>query len=341
MISPAEISKTGIFFITGRPRSGTTLLWALFDAHPNIIIPYECTFIVDFYPKYGHCKNWDKKILESFFNDLIKQPLLSFWNLDKLAFREKILSLPPGINYSYICKYVYLQFESLMPKENVMFIGDKNPIHTIHMKRLSGIFPEAKFIHITRDFKDQIASMLNVNFEKPVLSSLAYRWKYFNKTALSFAAKNPDKVFFIKYEDLVQNPKKIMKDTFRFLDIPYSMQIFEFYKIRDHFIKTYTKENVEKYHKELFQPINPSRIGIWKKTLTRKNIKKIEAVIDKHAAIFGYDRMFPKTGFGDKLISIPGKIFGMSYYFIYRTIYWLPVSVKRKMILSMDRSLKK
>jgi hypothetical protein len=336
-----EIKEVGIFFITGRPRSGTTLLRALFDAHTNISIPYECSFIIDFYPKYGACKNWNKKKKDSFLEDLMNQPLFSFWNLDQNLLLEKFYALPESIDYNFICKFICLQFNSLMPKQNILYIGDKNPIYTIHIKRLSKIFPEAKFIHITRDYKDQISSMLNVNFEKPLLSSLAYRWNYFNKIAREFSKKNHDKIFFVKYEELASDPEQMMLKIIQFLDITFERSIFEFYKSKDAFDKMYSKEKVELYHKELFRPINTSRIGIWVKNINENELEKIEAVIGQNAELNGYERKNANTNPFHFLTSILGIVYGRSYYFIYNIIYRLPLNLKRKIILSLDRSLKK
>lgn len=48
-----NIADTPFIFIVGRPRSGTTLLRTLYDAHPNVNIPPECQFVVNLYGKYG------------------------------------------------------------------------------------------------------------------------------------------------------------------------------------------------------------------------------------------------------------------------------------------------
>ena len=68
----AELSQIPFFFIVGRPRSGTTLLRTLFDAHPNVTIPPECQFIVNLYPKYGKTSNWTESLLLSFHEDLLE-----------------------------------------------------------------------------------------------------------------------------------------------------------------------------------------------------------------------------------------------------------------------------
>ena len=69
--SPKEkdLKELPFIFIVGRPRSGTTLLMSLFDAHPNVIIPPECAMILNLFPKYRKLRNWDKKHLLSFYNE--------------------------------------------------------------------------------------------------------------------------------------------------------------------------------------------------------------------------------------------------------------------------------
>ena len=39
-----KIKELPIFFIVGSPRSGTTMLRTIFDAHPNVSIPLENPF---------------------------------------------------------------------------------------------------------------------------------------------------------------------------------------------------------------------------------------------------------------------------------------------------------
>ena len=60
------------FFILGNPRSGTTLLRLMLDAHPKMTVPPECGFIVWFYDKYKSWSDSDKSTLniQMFIEDL-------------------------------------------------------------------------------------------------------------------------------------------------------------------------------------------------------------------------------------------------------------------------------
>ena len=65
-----KVEKIPVFFILGRPRSGTTLLRTLFDAHPNVATPVECAFIINMRQKYAKVTNWTKELLTSFHEDV-------------------------------------------------------------------------------------------------------------------------------------------------------------------------------------------------------------------------------------------------------------------------------
>ncbi|HAL65426.1 MAG TPA: hypothetical protein DCP10_07675 [Bacteroidales bacterium] len=48
--------KSQLFFILGRPRSGTTLLRTLLDAHPQVKVPPEYPVVLQLYKKYGRIR---------------------------------------------------------------------------------------------------------------------------------------------------------------------------------------------------------------------------------------------------------------------------------------------
>ena len=69
-IEGQALSSMPLFFIIGRPRSGTTLLRVLFEAHPHVLIPPESPFIISLYKKYGKVTTWDDRVIREFCEDL-------------------------------------------------------------------------------------------------------------------------------------------------------------------------------------------------------------------------------------------------------------------------------
>jgi hypothetical protein len=67
-----NIREIPIFFILGRPRSGTTLLTTLFNAHPNVRIAPEFPILLPLYQKFRKVKDWDEEAIRSFTDHLFR-----------------------------------------------------------------------------------------------------------------------------------------------------------------------------------------------------------------------------------------------------------------------------
>lgn len=303
------LDKIPFFFIVGRPRSGTTLLRTLFDAHPNVSIPPECHLIINLYPKYGKIKYWTEKHLLAFFKDLQQQWLFDTWNVNMEKLKEDLLACAGKSSYSKICKVVYHNNTSLFDKQDTRIFGDKNPGYAIYTERLLNIFPDAKFIHIIRDYRDNYVSIKDVDFELPVTSLVVEKWKYFIKKFNRAKEKYPDSHYVIRYEDLVQNPEYYFSKLCEFTGIDYLPEVFDFYKKKENIEETKAYQLIKKYHTSLMQKINTGRIGLWKDQLPDKQIKIADATAGKYAEIAGYERKYKNIGLGTYLYSIPGILF--------------------------------
>lgn len=261
-------SQIPVFFIIGRPRTGTTLLQSLFDAHPNIQIPWECQFVLNLFPGYGNITRWTPALLEQFYADLLNQWQFSTWNINHEKLKNELLLCAGENSYRQICEVVYLNYISLYPKGEIEWIGDKNHGYTIYTDRLKKLYPEAKFIYVLRDYRDNFDSVKRVDFEVPVVSLVTYKWKHFYRKALEASARYPGDFYFLRYEDLATEPQRSFAEICSFLGIDYLPSVFDFYKVKAKAEETYPADILEKHHKSLFNPINTSRLGLWKKSMS-------------------------------------------------------------------------
>ncbi len=314
-----KVKSLPFFFIIGRPRSGTTLLRTLFDAHPEVIIPLESPLIIDLYNKYGKVKIWDKKKLLSFYQDVQNQRKFESWTIDKDRLKDDIFACEGETSFQLLCKIVYYNYISFFDKKDIKLLGDKNPVYSLYSfytKRLIKIFPEAKFIHITRDYRDNILSIQKVDFEAPILPLLAYRWKYSTKQIKKVKDKHPESFYTIKYEDMVKNPGRHIEKLCNFLGIEYTSSVLEFRRKKDEILKVYSKEQVEEYHKNLFSPINTTKINLWKKQMSERDIKIADMVVGKYAELSGYSRKYKKLNILIYLLILPAIIYGRLWYLL-------------------------
>ncbi|MBW6459734.1 MAG: sulfotransferase [Bacteroidales bacterium] len=311
-----KLDQKPFFFILGRPRSGTTLLRTLFDAHPNVQIPPECKFILDLYPKYGKKKSWSEKDLAGFYDDLVQQWRFDIWTIDLEGLKNDLISFTGEAPYSRICKVVYDHYRSFYEKDEMLWFGDKNPGYTIYTERLLKIFPDAKFIQILRDYRDNYVSVKDVDFELPVPSLVATKWKLFYKNVRRASLKNPDRYITVRYEDLVDDPEKEMKTICAFLGIVYRPEMLEFYKKEDEIFKVYPKEFITKYHANLVNKVNKSRSGIWKQKLSVKEVMLADLAVGRTAEEAGYQRQYNRFGISLYLLASPGIILAYALAFL-------------------------
>src|SRR5512139_531021 len=99
-----------VFFFIGRPRTGTTLVQSLLDAHPNVQMPWECQFVLNLYLKYGSLKHWNPETLEQFYSDLLRQWQFSAWNIDHEKLKADLLACEGETSYRAVCQVVYLNY---------------------------------------------------------------------------------------------------------------------------------------------------------------------------------------------------------------------------------------
>lgn len=319
-----------MFFIVGRARSGTTLLQTMLDAHPSVIIPSESSVLMNLKNKYYTCENWNNKKTDDFLNDIFKDRKLNqFWKLDKNKIKDQLYQIPESSrNYVLFCKIIYLNYSSLFGQKSIKLIGDKNPNYTLFIKDLIELFPEAKFIHIVRDYRANIASNRAI-FSIKNIAVLAHSWKYHNLKIDAAKAEYPDRFTLLRYEDLVVNPVDEMKKVCSFLNISYNTLIFDYHETLNKSISDIEKKRYNKIHGNLLKPVNSEKINSWKNTLSEKDIALSEYITGEYALKYDYlQTMKPQLNSSMYLKSIYGNFKNRMIFASIKLYFYSPFVVK-------------
>jgi len=336
-----KIKSIPFFFIIARPRSGTTLLRTLLDAHSNIIIPIESPLILHLSGKYKNIRVWNKKKLTDFYNDLLNVLDFNTWPVDHEKLRKDILECEGKTSFSSICKVVHYNYISSYKKNEIKYLGDKNPRHSNTMPLIFKLFPHAKYIHLVRDYRDHILSMTKTrlaNISNIVV--IAYRWKYSAKKMDKFKKKYPGSFFTIRYEDLVNNPSCYLKNICDFLEIPYEETMLDSYRNVEEAYKTYTKERIAFYGK-LTEPVTNSRSNLWQTEMKEIDIKIADSIAGKYAGNLGYIRKYKKYGILFYLKILPGITVAKFVYFLHNSLGIFPYGIKSRIKIFISLYLKR
>jgi hypothetical protein len=320
------------FFILGRPRSGTTLLKTLFDAHPNVKIPAESPVFLLLYQKFKKVKRWDKVQILAFIDHVFQPNFLdarglSNFKIDRALFTEDLLKLENTCTIQDLLIKLNEHSFSVFPKQEIRLVGDKNPAYSVYMKRLIHIFPQAWFICIIRDYRDNYVSLKNlqaVKLEATGLTLQIARWVYVTKLFMACQNKYPDRFFIIRYEDLVTKPETSIRELCTFLSIPFDPDVFDFYKQKDALMENFANPAIGSIHKSLMDPVNTGRLDLWKTQLTDLEVKIADQIAGKTADAMGYSRL--TTNFSLKVYakSLPMAMYGRILFLLMKWGSLLP-----------------
>jgi len=329
MMSDEEIEKIPFVFIVGRGRSGTTLLQNILDANKNIIIPLESRLIIHLKQKYFKIKTWTPAIIDELIVDLYKDDKFNnSWNVDKSNLTTKIKAYPiEKLSFSIICRLIYLSYPSPFKKEKITIIGDKNPIFSIFIPDLLEVFPDAKFIHLIRDYRDNTVSNRE-SFVRKSIATVGNGWLAFNLFIEKTKASLPNRFYTLKYEDLVSLPELKAKELCSFLNVEYNAEMLNFHQKIKKLNDEFHFEAINSIHANLVKPINTEQINKWEGKLTPDEVVLLDFICRDYVKKYGYTPTTTESSFTLFLKSLMGKLNYKKDFLVIKTYYKSPFVIR-------------
>lgn len=213
-------------FIVGCPRSGTTLLRRMIDAHPQIAMTRETHWIPKVYEQ-GIGLAPDGRVTAELLAHLREDRHFQLMRVDLARVRRAIAS-EPGLSYA---RFVTLLFDLYGEQRNKPLVGDKTPGYSGRIPLLHALWPAARFLHIIRDGRDVCLSLLEwrpehfarrlPTWSQDPVSASAMFWAG-RVAAARDAGRAMGAALYreIRYESLVADPGGECRVLCRFLGVP-------------------------------------------------------------------------------------------------------------------------
>jgi hypothetical protein len=279
----ADETRGRPIFILGPPRSGTTLLSVMLQAHPRIAIPPENRFV-----------------LPTYFNRA------SFGDLSQLENRRQLaeaitssdafgnLGLDPGWVVDRITAAgwtVGAAFGQVLRAHADRFgkvrWGDKRPAYRRYLWVIERLFPNAQFVNTIRDGRDCVASMASLPYWQQ-RSEPSYRIReWMEAVEYAEAARerlSPESFHDVRYEQLVTDPEKELRGLCDFLGEEFDEAMLAPRTVADQVVP-----DNQVWHAKTRGDVSAGSIGGFADRLTERELQACETIMGDRLREFDYE----------------------------------------------------
>lgn len=275
--------QSPLIFIGGVPRSGTTLMRAMLDAHPEVRCGEETRVVPRLLQMRSH---WKKSQKESM-------------RLEEAGLTDEVLASAIS---SFILEVVARHGEPA-PR-----LCNKDPFTLKSGNYLKELFPNSKFLFMVRDGRATVHSIISRKVTITGFDLKSYR-QCLQKWNAAISAMNeeckslgPKHCLPVIYEQLVLHPEQWMRKILNFLEVPWNDRVL-------HHEEEINKKNgislskVERSSDQVIKPVNLEALSKWVGHIPDDVIEDM-ASIAPMLSHFGYDPAGnpPNYGKADKIV---------------------------------------
>ncbi|MGH8824259.1 MAG: sulfotransferase family protein [Jiangellaceae bacterium] len=285
MTVPARRRLQVFPFFVGSGRSGTTLVRAVFDSHPDLAIPDEVSFVIRYArPHYAFRYGWPRRFDAAACTDLIlANTAFRRWGLPR-AEVVATLSEPPARDFPDAVRRLYALWASSRGKARY---GDKTPMHVLHITRLARMFPEARFVHVIRDGRDVAMSYVDVTWGPSTIDDAAVEWRRRVSAGRRAGRRlGPDRYREIRYEHLVEDPERVVREVCGFIELPWDESLLRYHERAGEVISATRFPDA---HQRLRLPPTPG-LRDWRREMDPGDVSRFEAIAGPLLEELGYGR---------------------------------------------------
>ncbi len=282
-----EKNRLEPFFVVGASRSGTTMLRLMLNRHPALAIPPESHFVIPLLQKLPTAGVLTTAQVKKAARIITGNSRFVSWNATAEELSSAFLNYPdPTLD-----KLIDTAFRIEITQSGKPRWGDKTPAYASIISELHELFPEARFIHITRDGRDVSNSLRKVAWFGWTEYERARHWARTVMTAEAGGKRvGPSRYIRVSYEDLVLNPKPSLERLCCFLGIPMHDSMPSFYEdALDHIAEP---ERRSGNHMKVGRKPQKTDIARWRRESALLRVLLFEAIAGRAMDHLKIDRHF-------------------------------------------------
>jgi hypothetical protein len=273
-------------FLVGCPRSGTTLLGRMVDAHPKLAVVHETRWIPRCF-EYREGLTPEGIVTLGLAERLLDPRALKPLRVDEGEMRELIRD-SEGKPFA---SFVTALFDRYGGQQGKRIVGDKSPGYVRYLPTLHELWPQAKFVHIIRDGRDVCLSVLDwrkgatrfPTFNEDPVTTTGVWWEWYVRLGREGGGQlGPSLYHELRYESLVADPEREAVRICESLGIRYDSSMLRFHEGR-------TRSKPGLSTKSSWLPVTHG-LRSWRQQMDSDDVLRFEAAAGDLLDELGYPR---------------------------------------------------
>jgi Sulfotransferase family len=275
-----------VFFV-GCPRSGTTLLRRIADAHPQLAVVHESRWIPrTFEHRLGLTPEGfvTSKLLARLLREPKRLRALEMSGSELQAF----FADHDSVHFS---DFVSALFDFYGERHGKHLVGDKSPGYVRYLPLLHDLWPETKFVHIIRDGRDVYLSVLDwrrgattfSSFDEAPATTAGVWWDWYVRLGIEGGRLIGSGLYCeVRYEALVLDAERELARVCDFLRLPYEAAMLRFHEGR-------MRDDPRLDAKRAWRPVTGG-LRSWREQMPHEDVAQFEAAAGDLLEELGYER---------------------------------------------------
>lgn len=294
MTSPAH---SPLAFVCGHRKSGTTLLANLLDGHPQLsVYPIDLALLYAYFPAFmrahGDACGRRNRLRQVLFDDLRRRVDPPGFDIDALerAFFAGLSEKDFGRVDALIARLMSV-FQNVTGSSGTRWGVFKETSIEIYAAEIVTWFPDARFIHLVRDPRDNFAALaagvdgyysrLGEDHNRTLASLLNRVRTGFRMARTNRAQFGADRYLILRFEDLAAAPDVSMQSVARFLEIDFKPSL-----LAPTMLGRPAGGNA--FDGVASFEVNARNVGRWRERISPEDAQVIEFHLAEDMAAFGY-----------------------------------------------------
>lgn len=275
--------------IIGTQRSGSNLLRVILNQSDQVVSPHPAHLLTNFVPLLPYYGVLDAMSYRRLVEDVVDYIHVNPVDWGIRLNKDEIYGMASHFSLFELNKTIY---EFLARQKGATYWCCKSMGNVYFADELENVSPHLKYVYLYRDGRDVALSFQKAMVGEKHSYHIARQWQKDQQACLKLCSRlTSDRLFMLKYEQLIQQPERIIRQLCEFLGIGFQNKMLDYYASDE---SRRTAEGGAMWT-NLTKPVMKDNCNKFMREMSTEDIRIFESVAFDSLEALGYQPLTPRS----------------------------------------------